>query len=51
MTINARIRNEKLQYDFNSEAAKSLYQYYHQVKLMDMNILLGKKYYLLMKAE
>ena len=27
------------------------YQHYHQVKLIDMNILPAKKYYLLIKVE
>ena len=42
MTIKDQIRDEKLQYDINREAAK--YQLYHQVKLISMNILLVKIY-------
>ena len=42
MTIEDQIRDEKLQYDINREAAK--YQLYRQVKLISMNILLVKKY-------
>ena len=43
MTIEDQIKDEKLQYDINREAAK--YQLYHQVKLISMNILLAKRYY------
>ena len=49
MTIDDKIRNEKLQYDTNREAVK--YHHYHQVKLINMNILQVKKYYLLVKKE
>ena len=38
MTIGHQIRNKKLQYDINGEAAN------HQAKLISMNILLVKKY-------
>ena len=41
MTIEDKIKDEKLQYDINREAAK--YQLYHQVKLICMNILLVKR--------
>ena len=41
MIIEDQIRDEKLQYDINTEAAKI----YHQAKLISMNILLVKKYY------
>ena len=37
MTIDDKIRDEKLQYDINREAAK--YQHYHQEKLINVNIL------------
>ena len=43
MTIEDQIKDEKLQYDINREAAKFLL--YHQVKLINMNTLLVKKYY------
>ena len=43
MTIEDQIKDEKLQYDINREAVK--YQLYHQVKLINMNTLLVKKYY------
>ena len=36
MTIEDQIRDEKLQYDINREAAK--YHLYHQAKLISMNI-------------
>ena len=49
MTIEDQIRDEKLQYDINREAAK--YQLYHQTKLISMNILLAKKYYLLINSK
>ena len=45
MTINDQIRDEKLQYDINREAAQLKYQLYHQVKFINMNILLVKIYY------
>ena len=43
MTINDQIRDEKLQYDINREAAKI--SAYHQVKYVNMNILQVKIYY------
>ena len=49
MTVEEQIRDEKMQYDINREAAK--YQIYHQAKLMSMNILLAKKYYLLINNK
>ena len=49
MTIDDKIRDEKLQYHINREAAK--YQYYHQVKLTDMKIFLLEKYCLLIKDK
>ena len=52
MTIDDKIRDEKLQYDTNREAADiSKHQHYHQVKLINMNILQVKKYYLLIKKQ
>ena len=52
MTIDDKIRDEKLQYDTNREAADiSKHQHYHQVKLINMNILQVKKYYLHIKVE
>ena len=49
MTTDDKIKDEKLQYDINREAAK--YQHYLQVKLINMNILQAKKYYHLIKVE
>ena len=45
MTIDDKIRDEKLSYDINREAAKVL------EKLINMNILQVKKYYILIKEE
>ena len=49
MTIEDQIRDEKLQYDINREAAK--YQLYHQVKLISMSILMVKEYYHLINSK
>ena len=49
MTIDDQIRDEKLQSHINRETAKS--QLYHQAKLINMNILLVKKYYLLINNK
>ena len=49
MTTDDKIRDEKLQYYINREVEK--YQNYHQVKLIGMNILQVKKYYLLIKNK
>ena len=49
MTLNDKVRVEKLQYDINREAAK--YESYHLEKVISMNILQVAKYYLLMKEE
>ena len=49
MAIDDKIRDEKLQYDINSEATK--YQHYHPEKWINMNILEVKKCYLLIKEE
>ena len=45
MTINDQIRDEKLQYDINREAAKISALSSGKIKLTNMNILLVKKYY------
>ena len=42
MTTDDKIRDGKLQYGINREA----YQYYHQVKLININISQEEKYYL-----
>ena len=44
-----KIRNEKLQYDINIEAARM--SALSSEKLINMNILQAKKYYLLIKVE
>ena len=49
MTTDDKVRAEKLGYDINGEAAK--YQYYHQVKLIIVNIFQEKNHCLLMKTE
>ena len=49
MTIDHKIRDEKLEDDINREEQK--YQHDHQVKLIYMNILQVKIYYLLIKVE
>ena len=41
MTIDGRIRDEKLQYDIKKKQQK--YRHYHQLKLINMNILQVKK--------
>ena len=49
MTTEDQIRDEEMQYDINREAAK--YRVYHQVKLISMNILMVKKYCLLINNK
>ena len=49
MTIDDEIRDGKIQYNINKEQQK--YQYYHLEKLMNINILQAKKYYLLVKVD
>ena len=49
MTTDDKIRDAKLQYNINREAEK--YQLCHLEKLIKMNILQVKKYYLLIKEE
>ena len=49
MTIDDKIKDEKLQYDIHREAAKI--SALLQVKLINMNILQVKKYYHLIKVE
>ena len=43
MAIEDQTKDEKLQYDIKERLRK--YQLYHQVKLINMNTLLVKKYY------
>ena len=49
IAIDNQIRDEKLQYDINREAAKI--SAYHPKKLINMNILQEKKYYHLIKNK
>ena len=49
MTIDDKIRDEKLQYDINREETKN--QHYHLGKCINMNILQVKKYYLFIKDK
>ena len=49
MTIDVKIRGEKLQYDINREAAKT--SALHLEKLINMNILQVNKYCLLIKDK
>ena len=44
MIFDEKSRQEQLQCDIDIEAAK--HQHYHQAKLINMNILQAKKYYL-----
>ena len=47
MTIHEKVRDEALKYDIYRVAAK--YERYYQAKLINMNILQMKKYYLLVR--
>ena len=49
MTINDKIRDEKLQYDINRKAAKL--SAYHLEKLININMSQVKNYYLLIKEK
>ena len=49
MTLGGQIRDEKLEFDINREAAKN--RLYHQAKLISMNILLVKIYYHLINSK
>ena len=49
MIIDGKIRDEKLQYDINKEAAKI--SHHHLEILINVNILQVKKSYLPIKAE
>ena len=49
MATDDKTRDEKLQCDINREAAKI--SIFHLKKLINMNILLIKKYYHLIKKE
>ena len=49
MTNDYKIRDEKLQYHINREAAK--HQHYHLEKLINTNILQVKKYCLIVNDK
>ena len=49
MTVDDKIKDEKIQYDFNREAAKM--SALSLEKLINMNISQAKKYYHLIKVE
>ena len=49
MTIDDKVKDEKLQYDINRETAKI--SVHHLEKLINMNFLQVKKYYFLIKEE
>ena len=49
MTIDDKIKEEKLQYDINRKVEN--YQHYRSEKLININFLQVKKYYHLIKAE
>ena len=45
MTIDNKIRDEKIQHDIDRESAKIKYLPYHQENFINTNILLVKIYY------
>ena len=49
MTIDEKLRDEKLRYSINIKAAKT--SAYHQVKLINMIILQMRKYYFPSKSN
>ena len=49
MTNDNKIIDEKLHHDIKREAVKS--QHYYQAKLININIILVRKSYLLIKAK
>lgn len=49
MIFDEKSRQEQLQCDIDIEAAK--HQHYHHAKLMNMNILQAKKYYIRVRVE
>ena len=51
MMNNDKVREEKLQYDIDSETAKKYADLYHLVKLINMSILQVKKYLTLIQAK
>ena len=51
MTIEDQTKDEKLQYDINREAAKISALSSGKIDKYDMNILLVKRYYLLVNSK
>ena len=49
MAIDDKTKDKKLQYDIYREQQK--YQHYHLEKLININILQVKKYYLLIEGK
>ena len=49
MRIKDKIGDKKLRYDIKTKLQK--YQHYDQIKIINMNILYGKKYYHLIESE
>lgn len=49
MRIKDKIGDKKLRYDIKKKLQK--YQHYDQIKIINMNILYGKKYYHLIESE
>ena len=49
MAVNDKMKDEKMEYDIEKKMHK--YMQYHQVKLINVNLLLVNKYYLLIKEE
>ena len=47
MEIDDNISHEKLKYNIDLKADNKKYQFYHQVQLINMNILQLKKHYYL----
>lgn len=50
MTIDEKVKDEKLQILILIEKLQK-YQHYHQTKLLNLNILLVKNYYLQVKVK
>ena len=51
MTIYEKITDEKLHYDINRGGTRKKHQNYHHVELINMSILQGKRYCLLIKVK
>ena len=51
MAIDDKIRDEKLQHDINRKEKQPKYHHYHQVKLININLLQVKKYHQLIRVD